>query len=170
YGFLGGPGPHHALFLDGVEQKGFGVSQPNYVATGGPYIAISPDGKYVAHHGFVGDISGYGLVLNGKLVDPKRAIWNVPLFTADSRHILYFRAVPGGGFELVVDGTAAVKFNTIPIFTKTYGVEPFELGADGVFTFLGEQDGALKRFRVTPGSDTSVESMLAASSGAARKG
>jgi hypothetical protein len=43
------------------------------------------------------------------------------------------------------------------------------MDADGVFTFLGEQDGALKRFRVTPGSATSIASFLAAAPTAGQK-
>lgn len=166
YGFQGGNSPNQMLYLDGVEQKGVAMTAPN-LSQGGreglqPIFAFSPDGKHVAYQGFVNSqMADQGLVLNGKLVDPKKAIWNVPLFTPDSRHMLYFRAVAGGGYELVVDGAAAVKFTAIPIFMRTSGIAPFELGADGVFTFLGEQDGALKRFRVTPGADTSIAAMMA---------
>ena len=111
-----------------------------------------------------GDSSKRGLVINGKLVDPMTALYCLPYFTPDGNHVVYFRFISGGGYEVMVDGRPVEKITSIPNIQT-----PFEMGADGVFTFIAIADGAAKRYRITPDGSTNVASMLAASGASARK-
>ncbi|MBE7537641.1 MAG: PD40 domain-containing protein [Opitutaceae bacterium] len=159
YGFNGFVGGFLSLYLDGVEQKGVNVYETNFIdGQDKPRFRFSPDGKYVAHFGSVnGDAGKRGLVVNGRLVDPMTALYSLPFFTPDGNHIIYFRFIAGGGYEVMVDGRPVEKITSIPNLTM-----PFEMGADGVFTFIGIADGAAKRFRIMPDGSTSIASMLAA--------
>jgi len=169
YGFNGFAGGFLSLYLDGVEQKGVSVYDTNFdQGKDHPRVAFSPDGKYVACFGSVnGDTSKRGLVVNGKLLDvPQNGLYCVPFFTPDNNHIVYFRGAYGGGYEVVVDGKAVEKFTSLPVMPPL-AAAPFEMGADGVFTFLGISDGAAKRYRITPGADTSIATMAAVDAAAA---
>lgn len=165
YGFNGFAGGFLSLYLDGVEQKGVNVYETNFNdGQNKPRFRFSHDGKYAAHFGSVnGDTSKQGLVINGKLVDPMTALYCLPYFTPDGNHIIYFRFIPGGGYEVMVDGKAVEKITSIPNLQT-----PFEMGADGVFTFIAIADGAAKRYRITPDGSTSIASMLASSGTSAR--
>ncbi len=171
FAFNGYEGGFLSLYLDGVEQKGVTVYETNFTyGPTKPRVRFSPDGKYVAHAGSAnGDASKRGLVVNGKLIDPmvNGTLYCLPAFTPDSQHIVYFRYISGGGYEVVVDGKAVEKFGSMPLLQGN--VAPFEMGADGVFTFIGIVDGAAKRFRVTPDGSTNIASMMAAVDAAAAK-
>ncbi|MBL9199168.1 MAG: hypothetical protein JNL39_01625 [Opitutaceae bacterium] len=171
FAFQAGNPPYPGLYLDGVEQKGVAVVQTNAVRSQtDPWFTFSADNKYVAHFGFVnGDMGKQGLVINGKLVEATTSIWCLPFFTPDSQHIVYFRFVPGGGYEVMVDGKAVEKVSSFPTGLGLQGpapIQPFEMGADGVFTFIGIVDGAAKRYRITPDGSTSLASFLAAAEAA----
>ncbi|MDP3073457.1 MAG: hypothetical protein Q8N18_24410 [Opitutaceae bacterium] len=171
YGFNGFGGAGLSLYLDGVEQQGVNVYTTNFdEGQNRPRVRFSPDGKYVAHAGSVnGDTSKRGLVINGKLIDAmvSGTLYSLPFFTPDGNHIVYFRFIPGGGYEVVVDGKGVEKFTSLPVMPLS--AAPFEMGADGVFTFIGLVDGAAKSFRITPDGSTSIASMLAAVDAAAAK-
>ncbi len=165
YGFNGFVGGFLSLYLDGVEQKGVTVYDTSFTdGQNMPRFRFSPDGKYVAHFGSVnGDTSKSGLVINGKLVDNVTTPVCLPFFTPDSQHIVYFRFIPGGGYEVMVDGKAVEKIGSFPTGLGTNRPEPlapFEMGADGVFTFIAITEGAAKRYRITPDGSTRIASML----------
>lgn len=171
FAFQAGNPPYTTLYLDGVEQKGVAVVQTNAVRSHtDPWFTFSADNKYVAHFGFAnGEMGKQGLVVNGKLVDATTSIWCLPFFTPDSKHIVYFRFVPGGGYEVMVDGKPVEKITSLPTGLGQQGPEsilPCEMGADGVFTFIGIVDGAAKRYRITPDGSTSVAAFLAAAESA----
>ena len=174
FGFNGFVGGFLSLYLDGVEQKGVNVYETNFnEGQTKPRFRFSPDGKYAAHFGSVnGDTGKRGLVVNGKLIDPMTALYSLPYFTPDGQHIVYFRFIPGGGYEVMVDGKPVEKITSLPPYLGAQGPEsiaPFEMGADGVFTFIGILDGAAKRYRITPDGSTSLTSMLATLGASAKK-
>ncbi len=170
YAFAAGDPTFPTLYLDGVEQKDVAVIAPNNMPDGSPF-SFSPDGKHVAHFGFINPRNDKrGLMVNGKLVDVFTALYQVPAFTPDSNHIFYYRTVPNGPSELCVDGKPAVKFSGIPLPPQLGSQQPlWEMSAEGVYTFLAVADGTLKRFRVTPGTDTSITKMIADVEAAAAK-
>lgn len=174
FGFNGFVGGFLSLYLDGVEQKGVNVYETNFnEGQTKPRFRFSPDGKYAAHFGSVnGDTGKRGLVVNGKLIDPMTALYSLPYFTPDGQHIVYFRFIPGGGYEVMVDGKPVEKITSLPPYLGAQGpgsIAPFEMGADGVFTFIGILDGAAKRYRITPDGSTSLTSMLATLGASAKK-
>ena len=100
-------------------------------------------------------------MVNGKLVDVISALYQAPVFTPDSNHILHYRLVYGGTYELCVDNKPAVKFSGIPLPGQPSRQPLWEMSAEGVYTFLAVVDGTLKRFRVTPPADTTITTMIA---------
>ncbi|MBL9188965.1 MAG: hypothetical protein JNK23_15890 [Opitutaceae bacterium] len=174
FAFQAGNPPYPGLYLDGVEQKGVAVVQTNAVRSQtDPWFTFSADNKYIAHFGFAnGEMGKQGLVVNGKLVDATTSTYCLPFFTPDSKHIVYFRFVPGGGYEVMVDGKAVEKVSSFPTGLGQQGpaaIPPFEMGADGVFTFIAIVDGAAKRFRITPDGSTSLAAFLAEAEAAQAK-
>ncbi|MEP6601211.1 MAG: hypothetical protein ABJB49_05305, partial [Nitrospirota bacterium] len=47
--------------------------------------------------------------------------------------------------------------------------QAWDVGPDGILTFLGPVGDVIKRFRITPSSDTSIATMLAAAEAAQAK-
>ena len=84
---------------------------------------------------------------------------NFPKFTPDGQHLLWIGARrPQGGHDrdtavLVVDGKPS-PVHFMPFGSGTFG--NWEMSADGVLTFVARTGDAIKRFRVTPSSETSI--------------
>jgi hypothetical protein len=168
YAFAAGDPSFPTLYLDGVEQKDVAVIATNYMPGGSPF-SFSPDGKHVAHFGFINPRNDKrGLMVNGKLVDVITGLLQVPVFTPDGNHIFYARPVPGS-FELCVDGKPAVKFAGLPLPSQSSRQPLWEMSAGGVYTFLTVVDNMIKRFRVTPSADSSITKMIADVEAAAAK-
>jgi hypothetical protein len=154
------------LYLDGAEQKGVAVIAPTNPAGDPPLFAFSPDGRHVAHHGFVGTRDKQGLVVNGKLVGPMTQLYRAADFTPDGQHVFCFSQNPGGGvrFALLVDGKRTLDLDHLP-FTNPAVVGDFypaRMGADGVFEFVAASGGLFKRYRVTADAGSSLASTIAA--------
>jgi hypothetical protein len=159
YAFAAGDAGFPTLHLDGIEQKDVVVLGPNDEK--GPPFAFSPDGNHIAHFGFINPRNDKrGLMVNGKLVDVITALYQVPVFIPDSKHVFYFRPIFGAS-ELSVDGKSAVKISGIPLPPPGSTQPLWEMSAEGVYTFIAVVDNMLKRFRVTPGADTSITKMIA---------
>lgn len=116
YAVIGGDPIMGTLYLDGAEQKGFAVLAPTNPANDIHWLAFSPDGKHVAHHGFVGARDKQGLILDGKLLGPMTQLYRQVVFTPDSQHVFCFSQNPGNGraMALLVDGQPAVAFDFLP--------------------------------------------------------
>jgi WD40 repeat protein len=120
------------------------------------FFLISPDGKYVA---FVGQRADNkvksGLWINDKQVLDEGRITR-PFFTPDSQHLTWVTAP--NDRALYVDGEAVLHFESSALDDLP---EAFEMGSDGVLQFLAPAGDVIKRYRVTPRSDASVDAMLA---------
>jgi hypothetical protein len=76
------------------------------------------------------------------------------------RQHLYWVSQEKGAYTLYLDGNSVVsQFELLQ--GATSDTKAFEIGADGVMTFLGLFPDDIKRLRVTPPSDSSIDTMLA---------
>ncbi len=144
------------LAVSEFNQRGWTEKQLN------TYFSFSPDGKYFARMARKPDNSGAGLYLNEKLVFPNTTGVTHFNFTPDSRHASWLareRKPNANQMEYIayVDGQPVAKFDG-DTFQSTDG--GWEVGNDGVLSFLAIQDGVVKRFRVTPAADMDIDKMV----------
>jgi hypothetical protein len=165
---VAGIGTALTLVVDGVDQGGFLLQGFARDWHGAKYV-FSPDSKHLVAFGQPKAAPGApnsGLFIDGRYL---RLATNAtmgasyaynPTFTADGRHLV-FLAEDGGAQRqtLYVDGKAVAQMDSNNSLSDSPGA--WDLGADGVLTFLAQDGAALKRFRVTLGSDTSIETLLA---------
>jgi hypothetical protein len=130
------------------QQPGVGRYRPR------AEFIFSPDGKRVAY--FDARPNGTGIYVDGRLalVFPGGA--ENLTFTPDGRHLLWLVRM-GEGQTVYVDGRPAVRFDNN--YTMQAAAGTWEMGADGTLTVVAQAGDAIKRFRITPGVDTSVDTI-----------
>jgi hypothetical protein len=172
--------PGGILVVDGAELTN--RARMFSIGATGPVFVFSPDSKQMAYLTTIGaDTTTAAVVVNDRYILLPSAQVFLPTFTPDGRHFIFATRAGAGyplGHELViyVDGRPAARFQggaqTFPIGGGPTGpaaqdsISGWQMGADGVLTFL-VQDGMdastaeIKRVRITPPSDTNVDTMLA---------
>jgi hypothetical protein len=155
------------LVVDGRLSSELAVSQ--FAGTGWTnrpiniFFQFSPDGKYLARMARKPDNTNAGLYLNDKLVYSNSTGVSHLNYTPDSKHASWlgrekFPDRPQLGYVAYVDGEPTVKFNG-DSFQATDG--GWEMGNDGVLTFLAIHGDSVKRFRITPAADMNIEKVIA---------
>lgn len=160
--FVGGDAFFGSLYLDGVEQKDVGVIAPTNNQA--DLFTLSPDGKSIAHHGFVGNRDKRGLVANGRLLAEFAQLQTAPFFTPDSQHVVALVQNPGDGksHAVLVNGQKALTLDAMPIsISGSAGAVTYAMGTDGVFTLIGVIGSEYKRFRITPSADHTLAKAVA---------
>jgi hypothetical protein len=137
------------------------------------FILFSPDGKHVVHYGFKISTRKNGFFIDGRfLPDALGGRVSNPVFTPDSRHLFWFEtALSSTGAPaavvLCVDGRIAQQVDlsdqNYDLWTKVQGA--WEMDTSGTLTFIAGAGDAIKRFRVTPPTDTSIDTLLSGGSG-----
>jgi len=155
--------------VEGLAPVGFG----KWVAMELPTTAylFSRDGKHIAQVARGADPKTTGLYVNGKLVHATQRGVGFPAFTPDSQHLFWtasevFPDRPQPYLVVYVDGKSTVRFGD-SYFLGTKG--SWEMGDDGVLTFLTIADDVVKRYRITPSSDTNVAKMVTGADAMAAK-
>lgn len=155
----------NTFFVDGQALPNF---YPQTIAVGAPqtvgrdvHYVFSSDGKNVAHYGVETTTQTRGLFVNNKLVYATARGVSRAAFTPDGKHLVWSASVPGKGtpvpaLAVFVDGRQAVEIPGHPL--DQGGV--WEMGADGVYQFAAISGDGIKRYRITPSADTSVDSMI----------
>jgi hypothetical protein len=148
-------GPH--LVVDGTA---LGGTNP------GMQFLFSPDYKHIVYKGIDGDVNR--LFLDGRIIDSSPSVGQIDriFFSADSRHIFTLRRFnmlsmgTRDSVQLSVDGKPATHYAD----SAQSGGNPcnFEFSSDGVLSFAARTDDKIRLFRVTPPSDTDVDTLLAA--------
>ena len=158
----GGPG---TIMVDYKSQAASAMTPFGQIRSGDPVQYIwSPDSKYTMHYGSPGaQYTGqFGLFLGDKHVahgaTPRIEL---PVFTPDAKHLFWIAGDGNRGMmQVFLDGKMIYEFDD-------QGREPlkdkgnWEMGADGVLTFIVQTVEGFKRIRVTPGPDNGIEAMLA---------
>ena len=121
-------------------------------------FVFSPDSKHIVWFGPVGNANG--VHLDGKvLTGAGNQIFN-RTFTPDSRHLFWMsNGLNEPKYIFYLDGIEVLKID----FQNLMVAHPYwwEVGPDGVLTAAIIDQGSVKRIRITPGAETSVETMLA---------
>jgi WD40 repeat protein len=147
--------PSRAVVLDGTQRIAAPlVYDPNENPR--PFV-FSQDGKHIAF-GSQGQPNAPGRAVGiDDGIFPTDAISSSLItFTPDGRHVLWMGVHPGGKRMIYVDGEPALEVDQ-PAAPQQSAETWWSMGADGVLTLLAQEGGALKRFRITPGT-SSVDS------------
>jgi hypothetical protein len=159
---VAGYGTALTLVVDGADQGAFLLQGFARDWHGARYM-FSPDSKHLVAFGqpkAAGGVANSGLFIDGKLLKLGVSYVYRPTFTPDGRHLM-FLAEDGSAQRqtLYVDGKAVAQMESNTSLSDAPGA--WDLGTDGVLTFLAQDAGGIKRFRVTLGSESSVENVLA---------
>ena len=160
--YVAGYGTAITLVVDGVDQAAF-LLQGFARDWHGAKFVFSPDGKHLVSFGQPKATPGQpnsGLFIDGKFLKLGASYVSNATFTSDSRHLLFLAADGNAARQtLYLDGKAVAQVDANTSLVDSPGA--WDLGADGVLTFLAQDGASLKRFKVTLGTDTSVETLLA---------
>jgi hypothetical protein len=127
---------------------------------------FSPDGKHLAHFGKpaarANDPGAFGVFVDGRYVHVNtRLIYHLS-WTFDSRHLLWAALEQGGEgdrYVVYMDGKAIGSYGYNGSLAGS--AASWDIGEDGSVTLLVQDGDALKRVKVTPGTQTSIETLLA---------
>jgi hypothetical protein len=122
---------------------------------------FSPDGRTFALFGQASGAAARGLFLDGELVVAGAENAERPVFTPDSKHLLWVGKQANIGaspeaFAAYVDGRPVVTFREL-INTR----DNWEMAPAGVVTFVARAGDALNRFRITPSASGGVDVLKA---------
>jgi hypothetical protein len=150
--------------VDGVDD-GTAVADYQYLPEdsarfGGPVgkLLFSPDSKHIFHFGRLTTADTFGVVIDGKFFPVGRGIPSVPTFTPDSKHIFWVDREEGNSSVVYLDGKPATRIQ----FNQSQIGGWWDMGADGVLTVITQDGDAMKRLRITPPEDSSVDTLVAA--------
>lgn len=153
------------VMVDGAAHSGMIVA----AVPSEPSLTFSPDGKHLAYPASSIDQRQRGISVNGTFIPYASRLPNFPaqhrLFTPDSRHLIWLAGgFPQGRSAVYVDGMRAVDLDASDLGVDTSDPDAlaaaWSMGAEGTLIFIAQDGAALKRFRVTPGADTSVETLM----------
>jgi hypothetical protein len=130
------------------------------------YVVFSPDSQHIAYSGMVASQPGlYAIFVDDKYLGLPFGDPIGPTFTPDGKHFIFAGRVSVQGqpypfMVIYVDGRPAARFNgsANQIMRNSY---TWEMGADGVLTFLVQDESDIKKVRITMPTDTSIDTMLA---------
>lgn len=152
-----------SLVIDGVEVPGVEPQLFSRLESEAmPYVTFSPNSQHAIWRGMdKANRARAGLVVNGQLV-PAFFGYTIrqPVFTPDSQHVLWmtreFSPTQRPAYHLYVDG------RKVGVYEESFEMIPaaWGMGADGVLQFLARAGDVVKRFRVTPGSETSLATLI----------
>lgn len=150
--------------IDGVDQpsavKGY-LQQPDEQGRTRPegQVLFSPDSKHLFYFGRPALSDAPGVIIDGKYLAVGRGIPANATFTPDSRHIFWLDREEGNTLVVFLDGKPAAR---IRFDNQSRLGGWWEMGPDGVLSVVTQEENTLKRLRITPGADSSIDTLLAA--------
>ncbi|WP_414663613.1 TolB family protein [Horticoccus sp. 23ND18S-11] len=154
------------LVVDGTLSNELAVSEFGGMGWMNPatnvHFQFSADGKYLARMARKPDNTNAGLYLNDKLVYPTTYRVAQLTFSPDSKHVAWVAAEkfpdrPQLYSVAYVDGYPVVKFSGDNFQSLS---NSWEMGADGVLTFIAAAGDVVKRYRITPAADMDIEKVI----------
>jgi hypothetical protein len=120
---------------------------------------FSPDSKHLVAFGQ--SPNGAGILVDGRFLLAGNGSPYSPTFTPDGRHLFWKdHLLNDSHWAVFLDGQPVVMLDQNFARLLNYP-GAWEMGTDGVLTLIGATEEGVKRFRITPGSDTSIETLLA---------
>lgn len=116
-------------------------------------FVFSQDGKHIAFaSASQSNVQGRAIAIDdGMFVTDAGSHYDIT-FTPDGRHLVWMGIRNDGPRRRIyVDGEPVVEFDQ-PAGAQQFAETWWSMGADGVLTFIGQDGGSLKRYRITPGS------------------
>jgi hypothetical protein len=105
----------------------------------------------------------YGLCFDGKYgyLAANPVFGNMTL-TPDASHIYFTAGISQGGFRLFLDGVPLLEAFPLTGFTGAAGIPAatWEVEPDGRLQILAQDNTGIKRYTITPGTSTSVSSLV----------
>ncbi len=155
------------LVIDGKENADMNVRQFQCIPNGPQMsIVMSRDGKHVAAFaagatGTAGNDPKLGLWLDGVLVQATPNLTQ-PTFTPDGKHLFWLTIDQRANQQQIfADGVACAQFTGG--FLVPSG-RTWEMGEDGALTVVVQDGEKMRRLRITPTSNASVETLVASAS------
>jgi hypothetical protein len=139
------------VVLDGVQRvPSFFSHDPADVPAA---FVFSQDGKHLAFASAQGNGKGLAVAIDDGLFATDAGSTYDVTFTPDGKHLMWLGGVSGNRMRVYVDGEPVVEFDR-PAGEQQNAETWWNMGADGMLTVIAQDRGALKRFRVTPGSSS----------------
>jgi hypothetical protein len=152
--------------VDGTDIQGVGLIQYKPAAAlRGPFpparFLFSPDSKHLVAFGRRAGADAPGILVDGKFFAAGTGSPYTASFTPDGRHLFWRDRLPNDPhWAVFLDGNPVVLLDQNTNNVHNYPGY-WDMGLDGVLTVIGPTEEGMKRIRITPGSDTSIESLLA---------
>jgi hypothetical protein len=133
------------------------------------YLVFSPDGKHLAFFTKLPQTFEFGVVIDGKFLGSGgRGLPSNLQFTPDSKHLVWIDRMEGNGLSVYIDGKVATQYD--PGAASPWGQSGnFEIGADGVVNVITQDGDTMKRLRITPPADSSVDTLAGAAKALPKK-
>jgi hypothetical protein len=172
-------GAHYAFtWVDGVNLDGTDMgttavefqrpSKDNGQGSPRGYLVFSPDGTHLAFFTRHPQTTEFGIVIDGKFLAGGRGLTSNLQFTPDGKHLVWIDRMEGNLLAIYIDGKVAAQYD--PGAASPWGQSGnFEIGADGVISAITQDGDTMKRLRVTPPADSSVDTLAGAAKALPKK-
>ncbi|MFM9994854.1 MAG: hypothetical protein ACKVU4_03530 [Phycisphaerales bacterium] len=153
-----------SVVIGDMEYSGFQpapfTGSPLDTASPPPWFAFSPDGKHVARVVMSREPRGpMGVMVDETLIPTRSTRIIRPRFTPDSLH-LYWVEGEKPYYNVYLDGEVAARYDISPSWSWDGSDLACAMEPDGTLVIMGPVGGEVKRFRITPSSATSIDTMI----------
>jgi len=132
------------------------------------YLVFSPDGTHLAFFTRHPQTTEFGVVIDGKFLAGGRGLTSNLQFTPDGKHLVWIDRMEGNLLAVYIDGKVAAQYD--PGAASPWGQSGnFEIAADGVISAITQDGDTMKRIRITPPADSSVDTLAGAAKALPKK-
>jgi hypothetical protein len=116
-------------------------------------FVFSRDGAHLAFASASQATQGHAVAIDDGLFTTTASSTFDVTFTPDGKHLVWLGNLAGNRMRVYVDGEPVLESDQ-PAAPRQSVETWWNMGADGVLTYLAQDGGVVKRFRVTPGSSS----------------
>jgi hypothetical protein len=120
---------------------------------------FSPDSKHLVAFGRRAGADAPGIFVDGKFLAAGNGSPHTPTFTPDGRHLFWRdHLLNDPHWAVYLDGKPVALFDRSSASIYNYPGY-WDMGPEGVLTVIGPTEEGMKRIRITPGSNSSIEAL-----------